>query len=90
LIELPSSDRQPGVKALVEQLVAWQPKTKNKTDAVMALWFAEGAARDIVIGGDDTVSWYSHNRYASPRDMARREVVDISDWQQGDTWVRAV
>lgn len=49
LIFLPntSTDR---MKAFVDQLVVWQPKTPSgaKTDLVMALWFAEIRASELV------------------------------------------
>ncbi|NDB65702.1 MAG: hypothetical protein EB168_08555, partial [Euryarchaeota archaeon] len=47
LIELPSLMGSEAVKALVEQLVTWQPgmHKKLKSDVVMALWFAELAAK---------------------------------------------
>jgi hypothetical protein len=49
LISLPNSQSE-GVKALIEQLVTWQPDAPkaNKTDTVMALWFAELRAIEIV------------------------------------------
>jgi hypothetical protein len=78
LIELPL--QTPMVKMLVEQLISWAPKTRNKTDAVMALWFCETVARDWVLRQDDSFSWYGSNPYASPRDVNRRQVVDVRDY----------
>jgi hypothetical protein len=51
LIELPDASTSTGVKKLVEQLVTWQPGvrgSKLKMDAVMALWFCEIVARDVL------------------------------------------
>lgn len=47
LIELPSPHHSEGVKALVEQLEVWVPQAPKtqKTDTVMALWFAELACQ---------------------------------------------
>jgi len=45
LIELPL--QTPMVKMLVEQLISWAPKTRNKTDAVMALWFPLDVDTDV-------------------------------------------
>ncbi len=49
LIHLPNKSNE-SVKALIEQLITWQPKTnkKHKTDTVMALWFAELRALEMV------------------------------------------
>ena len=49
LIELPNSTTE-GVKALVEQLCTWSPDAPKhqKTDCVMALWFAELRALELV------------------------------------------
>jgi len=51
MIELPSSHNSEGVKALIEQLITWQPGIKGKDlkmDLPMALWFAELKARTLV------------------------------------------
>jgi hypothetical protein len=49
IIELPNSTTE-GVKALVEQLCTWSPDASKhqKTDCVMALWFAELRALELV------------------------------------------
>jgi hypothetical protein len=78
LIELPGAN--PGIKLLMEQLISWQPSTKNKTDAVMALWFCHLAAAEVISASDSSESWFGHNRYASPRDLRKRSVIDIRDW----------
>jgi len=80
VIELPRVEGKPGMKELVEQLVSWQPKTKNKTDLVMALWFCETAARKV-IGSVTATDWFTRNPFASPRDMERRMVVNLSEWR---------
>lgn len=51
LIELPSSHNSEGIKALIEQLITWQPGVKGKDlkmDLPMALWFAEMRIRGMV------------------------------------------
>ena len=50
LIECPSTHMSEGLKALIEQLVTWYPDApkSQKTDCVMAFWFAELAVRDRV------------------------------------------
>jgi hypothetical protein len=79
LIELPSTarGRAETVKQLIEQLITWHPETKGKTDMVMALWFAEIRAREIV----DTLAGVYHlpNRYLSARQRENRVVVNLDD-----------
>jgi hypothetical protein len=50
LIHLPS-DQTENIKALIEQLITWSPSTKGKTDMVMALWFCEIRAREMLNQG---------------------------------------
>lgn len=78
LIELPSTQNAEGVKALIEQLITWAPETKNKTDAVMALWFAEIRAREVV----DTFQgkYYLDNPFATPWQQSQRMVVNLDDY----------
>lgn len=78
LIELPSTQGHEGVKALVEQLITWAPETKNKTDTVMALWFAEIRAREIV----DTFQgkYFLDNPFATPWQQSQRMVVNLDDY----------
>jgi hypothetical protein len=78
LIQLPSTSDQEAVKALVEQLITWAPETKNKTDTVMALWFAEIRAREIC----DSFSGRYHldNPYLTPYQAEQRLVVNLDDW----------
>lgn len=60
LIHLPRPHNE-AVKALVSQLIAWQPKLPrgSKTDTVMALWFAELRCQELIAsaaGGTHTRS----------------------------------
>ncbi|HEY6019691.1 MAG TPA: hypothetical protein VIY48_07265 [Candidatus Paceibacterota bacterium] len=80
LIRLPSRSSGEGVKMLIEQLTTWEPlppgiKTKKKTDTVMALWFAEIRAREL-IGEMDNV-FHTQNEYQSPRDRERTITIDL-------------
>lgn len=61
LIELPTprgnrGQGHEGVKALVTQLKTWEPELSKHTptDCVMALWFAEIAAREFLLGRRST------------------------------------
>ena len=79
-IELPLVEGTEGMKALVEQLVSWQPKTRNKTDLVMALWFCELSARAIIGQTTSDMNWFTKNPYSSPRSMSQRAVIDLNEW----------
>ena len=78
LIELPSQEGSEGIKALIQQLITWKPDTKGKTDCVMALWFCELRAREIVLNASIKQT-YIHNRWATPRQLNSRDVVDLND-----------
>jgi hypothetical protein len=75
LIRLPSRSQQEGVKALVEQLVTWFPQSKAKQDTVMALWFAETRARDLV--NDVESVFHVSNEFHSARDKAKNVTIDL-------------
>jgi hypothetical protein len=86
LIELPSSMNSEAVKALMEQLVTWHPEMhkKQKTDIVMALWFAELAARDRVV----KVTGGSHqkNPFLTPWDQRQQRSVSLIDAEVQGLW----
>lgn len=75
LIRLPSRSQQEGVKALVEQLTTWFPQTKAKQDTVMALWFAETRARELV--NDIESVFHMNNDYQSERDKRKQVTIDL-------------
>lgn len=85
MIHLPSRSQSEGVKAMIEQLTTWEPlppgvKTKKKTDCVMALWFAELGARDMVYNGDN--QFHVENEYQSSRDKERTVTIDLDFMSQ--------
>ena len=84
LIELPDVGvaGSEGVKALVEQLIAWAPDTKNKQDMVMALWFAEIRAREICNQAAEYSQSHLKNRFLTPAGKARQVVVRIDELAQ--------
>lgn len=91
LIRLPSRSQNEGVKALVEQLTTWFPQTKAKSDTVMALWFAETRARELVNNIESV--FHLDNSYASERDKRKNVTVDLDFLSQasildgqGDWW----
>jgi hypothetical protein len=80
LIHLPG--RSPGehMKMMVEQLTTWEPtpagvKTKKKTDIVMALWFAEIRARELI--GEGGNLFHQPNPYQSARDKRKSVTIDL-------------
>jgi len=78
LIHLPS-DRNEGVRLLIDQLVTWSPETKNKTDLVMALWFCEIRAREICQYGDYGGK-FMRNEFLTRSDQNRQTVVNLDEW----------
>lgn len=90
LIHLPSRSQDEGTKALIEQLTTWEPlppgvKTKKKTDLVMALWFAEIRAREL-IGELDNV-FHMNNPYQSDRDKQKTITIDLDYMSQASNEV---
>ena len=81
LVELPRRAGNGHVMALCDQLITWQTDTpKNqKTDLVMALWFAELKARVLVSPRAGQRTHHAPNRFASPRRVEQRVVVNIRD-----------
>ena len=75
LIRLPSRSQNEGTKALVEQLVTWFPQTKAKQDTVMALWFAETRARELV--NDIESVFHVNNSYHSENDKRKQVTIDL-------------
>lgn len=64
-----------GVRALVEQLTTWFPETKGKTDCVMALWFADLRAREVVQSGGQ--SKFLDSPWLSKRQKDQRGVINV-------------
>jgi hypothetical protein len=77
LIHLPS-DQTENVKALIEQLITWSPTTKGKTDMVMALWFCEIRAREMLNQGMHKTH-HMKNPFLSRHEMGKRTVINIDE-----------
>jgi hypothetical protein len=75
LITLPDASNE-HIKALINQLITWKPDTKNKTDVVMALWFCEIRAKELVQSGMNRVH-HMNSRYATRKNLAQRAVIDL-------------
>jgi hypothetical protein len=74
-IRLPSTNKSYGVKALVDQLVTWFPGTKAKQDTVMALWFAELRARELV--SQTSSADFMDSKWLSERQRNSWQIVDL-------------
>jgi hypothetical protein len=77
LIHLPS-DQTENIKALIEQLITWSPTTKGKTDMVMALWFCEIRAREMLSQGIHATH-HMKNPFLSRSEMGKRTVINIDE-----------
>ena len=86
LITLPDPDYSNGVSVLIEELISWVPGVRGKDlrqDGPMALWFAELAARDILIGtarGAD--SNFRESPWLTRGQLKKRRVVDFTTYMQ--------
>lgn len=84
LIELPDASTNGHVKKLVEQLITWQPGvrgSKLKMDAVMALWFCEIVARDVLFRVTNTRNFMT-NEFTSQQDIDNQYVINLDDLEQ--------
>ena len=77
LIHLPS-DQTENVKALIEQLITWTPTTKGKTDMVMALWFCEIRAREMLNYGQ-YATHHLKNPFLTSAEKRKRVVINIDE-----------
>ena len=77
LIHLPS-DQTENIKALIEQLITWSPSTKGKTDMVMALWFCEIRAREMLNQGMHKTH-HMKNPFLSRYEVGKRTVINIDE-----------
>jgi hypothetical protein len=82
LIQLPDPDKSEGIRKLIEQLVTWEPNVRGSKltqDAVMALWFAELAARTRVnagfAGGEGAQNAQVHSRFRPSGRTSRLRII---------------
>lgn len=87
MIELPSTHGNEAAKAMVEQLVTWSPGVKNqKTDVVMAFWFAELACRDRVMAKGAFSRSHASNPFLTPWDMDNQYTINLLDAEANGAW----
>jgi hypothetical protein len=79
MIELPSTHGQESCKQLVEQLVTWAPSAPKtqKTDIVMAMWFAELSCRDRVVMNSSYTRSHVKNSFLTPWDRRQQTTVSL-------------
>ena len=77
LIHMPS-DQTENIKAMIEQLITWSPTTKGKTDMVMALWFCEIRAREMLNQGIHATH-HMKNPFLSRYEQGKRVVINIDE-----------
>ena len=80
LIEIPSQEGSEGIKALIQQLITWKPDTRSATDCVMALWFCELRAREIINNGRINQT-HIQNRWATRKQLQGRYSVNVNDYE---------
>ena len=80
LMHLPS-DQTENIKSLIEQLITWSPTTKGKTDMVMAMWFCEIRAREMLNVGLNQKTHMS-NPFLNHNERRRQVVVNIDELLQ--------
>lgn len=89
LLELPDSSQSESVKKLVEQLITWQPGvrgSKLKMDAVMALWFCEIVAREVLSHSTNFTS-FMQSEFSSQRDLEARYTINLDELAAAQNFV---
>lgn len=83
LLQLPST-RTESIRALTEQMATYFPKTKGKTDVLMALWFAEARIRQLA-QTQEANFW--DDRWTTDRDRQYRTVIDLDNFDPDENLV---
>ena len=78
LIELPDPQYHEGIKALINQLITWKPGTRNATDVVMALWFCEIKAKEM-IQHSGNMTYHASSRFLTRRNTTQQGIVNLDD-----------
>jgi len=78
LLSLPDHLGNEHLKALINQLITWKADTKGPTDLVMALWFCEIRARELILA-NQVKTFHAGSRWTSRRADANRQVVNLDE-----------
>jgi hypothetical protein len=85
LIHIPDPGKNPAIKALLEQLITWQPGKRGnqlRQDGPMALWFAETSARPALgFTHSGPQQNFMQSRYLSRGQRARQMVLPQGSYQ---------
>lgn len=85
LIHIPDPGKNPAIKALLEQLITWQPGKRGnqlRQDGPMALWFAETSARPALgFTHSGPQQNFMQSRYLSRGQRARQMVLPQGTYQ---------
>lgn len=77
LIEIPDNSNE-HVKALVNQLITWKADTRGPTDCVMALWFCEIRAKELIQQSNFRTA-HASNKWATRRNVAMQGVINLDE-----------
>lgn len=85
LLDMPclgTGERHETLRQFKEQLISWYPEAPKtqKTDMVMAFWFAELGCRDQVKDIGQKKQYHQDNPFLSERDLMGRQVIDINSY----------
>lgn len=84
LLSLPRANDSQGVKILMEELVSWDPTVpvkRRRQDTVMALWFCELRARELIVRpGNGSGFHVRHNKFISDRRRSQQMVINLNDY----------
>jgi hypothetical protein len=77
LMEIPDNSNE-HVKALVNQLITWKADTRGPTDCVMALWFCEIRAKELIQQSNFRTA-HASNKWATRRNVAMQGVINLDE-----------
>lgn len=78
LLSLPDHENNEHVKALINQLITWKPDTRNPTDLVMALWFCEIRAQEMMRQGS-FLQTHANSKWSTRKNKFDRGVINLDD-----------
>lgn len=80
MLDIPNPRNLKASAELIQQLVTWVPNAPRtqKTDLVMALWFAVIAARDALGLTRGNLPTHSTNAWLTKRDLRQRGVINLA------------
>gem|GEM_PF-5324705 len=71
------------------QLESWSPELDPKRtpcDLVMALWFAEVGAREVLKSGQRGAPHFQRSKWLTPAQRAKQRVINLADYISGTVW----